>query len=799
MTTQRGGGDSHAAGPTLAAAAAAGTTRVSRRRLAEFEAQFIKSIAVARESLNAGRQQISAGIDSRNALLQQWPLRDGLPVHKPAPMSMTEVNNMVEKAVLVWHNDAVTPLCRSLLDDMEETWTSVLALEQKVCGPMESCCDAAAKQEDHEAGQQDEVPEPADTEATGAGDGVQVKQEPGQEQQQQQSEPPAPQTLAESVQLRLKELDQVHRALADFTLQQEQFAFYLTQYSQGLMRNRHETDERFEKLKANVAKTESTYASQYKRLGEAKAERGAILSQLNTMERTKNMMGYFIQTESANALERLQSDVEAHAVQLVTKANAPPATLSAASSRAPTPVESPATPSHRPEAVQPAAPLVPARPISSSSSPSASLSPTKPIQTARPLPGTVMTPRPVMPEAAASMLARYTDVTPPQQDMTPTHANQPTSNNSTPRTAIVLEVCPKLPVPAMAPDEPRCGSDRVLLAESSNRAEVVRVYGLVRQYLLQEGIKIEYHEDLCDAPVVAKGGYSLIHDLGKSILFKEYRDPEKLQNVIREVVALHVMKDSGQTPVVHALVENGRRELVGFTMRSLGDALLEGRRRPARNDRTDRNDRYDRDSQHTNLDRMDPRRHRLVLLRQLTKLISELHRHGICHLDLCEQNVVVNWRGQFGLTLSIIDYGSCILLSSILQFTPYLSESELQTLQTAKSSYETRRVINSPECLRPELYGKPLDDAFFEGCDLWSLGMLCISILSNYGRMSIDELDPSQLTTLLWEHRITNNKVKQCIRRLLSTNPEDRPAALTIYNTLMTVNEDELDAQPAQH
>jgi len=142
------------------------------------------------------------------------------------------------------------------------------------------------------------------------------------------------------------------------------------------------------------------------------------------------------------------------------------------------------------------------------------------------------------------------------------------------------------------------------------------------------------------------------------------------------------------------------------------------------------------------------------VMKQVIKIIMDIHEAGICHRDIKDENILIDTRGN----ITLIDFGSGTFLSEIDE-TPF----------------EGTQLYSPPEWVRNGQY------LYQEAC-VWSLGILLYDLLHG------DIPAQSQMEIQTWNDdklEIREDLSPDCVeflRSCLRQHPEDRPLVVDLFD-----------------
>jgi len=142
------------------------------------------------------------------------------------------------------------------------------------------------------------------------------------------------------------------------------------------------------------------------------------------------------------------------------------------------------------------------------------------------------------------------------------------------------------------------------------------------------------------------------------------------------------------------------------------------------------------------------------VMKQVIKIIMDIHETGICHRDIKDENILIDTRGN----ITLIDFGSGTFLSEIDE-TPF----------------EGTQLYSPPEWVRNGQY------LYQEAC-VWSLGILLYDLLHG------DIPAQSQMEIQTWNDdklEIREDLSPDCVeflRSCLRQHPEDRPLLVDLFD-----------------
>lgn len=141
-----------------------------------------------------------------------------------------------------------------------------------------------------------------------------------------------------------------------------------------------------------------------------------------------------------------------------------------------------------------------------------------------------------------------------------------------------------------------------------------------------------------------------------------------------------------------------------------------------------------------------------LIFKQVTLAIYHLHKHGIVHRDIKDENIIVN---EFGV-VKLIDFGS----AGYVKLGPF--DVFVGTIDYA-----------SPEVLRGEKYeGKPQD--------IWALGILLYTMIYKENPFyNVDEIMEGELRV----PRVVSELLLQLIREILTRDIEKRPTITDVADS----------------
>lgn len=165
---------------------------------------------------------------------------------------------------------------------------------------------------------------------------------------------------------------------------------------------------------------------------------------------------------------------------------------------------------------------------------------------------------------------------------------------------------------------------------------------------------------------------------------------------------------------------------------------------------------------------------------QICGALAEVHSHGVVHRDLKPENLMVVPRADGELEVKLLDFGIA------------------HALQRADGFTEPGEVWGTPHYLAPEQAEAEEVGAY---SDLYSLGIMLFEMLTGRaptsGEKSMEILyehvegDLPDIRQFLGEEHVCDDLV-ELVRRLLSTDPEDRPQyALEVRERLRAIAEEQ--------
>ncbi|XP_004676703.1 PREDICTED: serine/threonine-protein kinase 17A isoform X1 [Condylura cristata] len=147
------------------------------------------------------------------------------------------------------------------------------------------------------------------------------------------------------------------------------------------------------------------------------------------------------------------------------------------------------------------------------------------------------------------------------------------------------------------------------------------------------------------------------------------------------------------------------------------------------------------------------------LLRQILEGVCFLHMHGVVHLDLKPQNILLTSDSPLG-DIKIVDFG----LSRIM-----------------KNNEELREIMGTPEYVAPEILSY---DPISLATDMWSIGVLTYVMLTgispflgNNKQETFLNISQMNLSYSEEEFDVVSESAVDFIKRLLVQKPEDRATA----------------------
>ena len=143
----------------------------------------------------------------------------------------------------------------------------------------------------------------------------------------------------------------------------------------------------------------------------------------------------------------------------------------------------------------------------------------------------------------------------------------------------------------------------------------------------------------------------------------------------------------------------------------------------------------------------------IILIKKIIDILQYCLSSGICHKDIKLENILVRNNGN-ALDIVLIDFG-----------LSYICEDE-------KKIFNIFGKTGSMSYIAPELL---LYNKCNEKCDVWSIGVLLFIIL--YGEFPFDSnSDIINRQFIFPRTRYVSEEVKDCINKIFTVNPNDRPS-----------------------
>jgi serine/threonine protein kinase len=169
--------------------------------------------------------------------------------------------------------------------------------------------------------------------------------------------------------------------------------------------------------------------------------------------------------------------------------------------------------------------------------------------------------------------------------------------------------------------------------------------------------------------------------------------------------------------------------------------------------------------------------------------LAHLHRQSILHRDLKPPNLLLKYSGE-----SMKNNLPSVVISDFGECEDLLNSSEIIARSGATGTLE----YTAPELLKTDSAGLYYVE-FSTSTDLWSLGMILYFLcFSNLPFTDLDDLDTLKLEILqLRKNRVQipegvrSKSIHSVLRLLLSPNPNDRPSASVIIESIAKIKRSE--------